>query len=432
MIRDLLFEPGATARSFGRPSFWLTVAAGITVGYIVFGLIFLGVSPLSRGGFAFAALGALWMAVAVVKGFARFPPVLALPLAYFAYVVVSGLMVDPYPTEYVLRLFTVWIGATAVAFFVANGVSLFTVAGGLVLLCAANLAAILMGYESYLVNTQDFDMESLEGVEVDRSSGLAGQTNKLVGLVYVLPFCTFLFRRREGIPLYAAMLAVCIGTALLTGSRSTLLFTTLFALCGAIWILPRGPIKLVFAALGLAGTMTLATYSADGGLVPLVENTPLGETVLFERAVRALDGDGSTDARADFVAAGVGTHFAEDPIFGHGAGAFADVTGADTYAHNNFAEIAVNGGLVGLVLYYSMYVAIAIGVLRTFPRHSALLAPLAFLMVADVAFVTMVARGMILLLCLTLVVAYALPDAEGRGGRGGGSGGRRRRRRRRA
>jgi len=420
-LSKLVFDDKQFVANRSRPGLWLGGAALLVLGYLLFGLTLQGVQGLSRGGFVFAAAGLLWAVVGLVTRQASFPPILALPLAFFVYTAVTGLQLSTYPLEYILQLFTVWMGAVSIALFLANGVSINVVFLGLVVLCAANFTAVALGFDTYKVNVQDFDAESLDGAEILRHSGLAGQTNKLVGLLFTLPFAVFLLRRRLGLVVYVVLVGLCLTTAVVTGSRTTLAFTTLFVLSGAVWLIGSGIARMLLLAAGLAGALILADFFGSDQALSRIENSSLGELVLVKRALRAVDGDDSSaETRAAF-ATDFWPYFNEQPFIGYGPERFGEITGADTYAHNNFVEIAINGGLVGLLLYYAMYGAIGLGIVSSLPRALPLLAPLAFLIVADGAFVTMLARGMVLLLCLCLVtVRFSV-----------GSDGRRRRRRRR-
>ena len=68
--------------------------------------------------------------------------------------------------------------------------------------------------------------------------------------------------------------------------------------------------------------------------------------------------DASTDQRADFIAIGLNRFF-ESPILGWGMGSSGEILlsiiGRSTYLHNNYIEIMCGGGIVGLLMYYSMY-----------------------------------------------------------------------------
>ena len=78
--------------------------------------------------------------------------------------------------------------------------------------------------------------------------------------------------------------------------------------------------------------------------------------------------DGSSKIRDIFIENGK-QWFTEHPILGVGLNNYKvlnqGATGRFTYAHNNFIEIAVNLGLVGLILYYSVYVYLIKNLIKT-------------------------------------------------------------------
>lgn len=84
------------------------------------------------------------------------------------------------------------------------------------------------------------------------------------------------------------------------------------------------------------------------------------------------DMDGSTSFRMSLIQWGF-NWFTQKPYFGYGADNFRCLVGGmhtwsglgGTYAHNNFIEILVNLGLVGFVLYYSMYVKIIVRFIKS-------------------------------------------------------------------
>jgi O-antigen ligase len=58
---------------------------------------------------------------------------------------------------------------------------------------------------------------------------------------------------------------------------------------------------------------------------------------------------------------------ASSPVFGHGLDSFRWLSGEQTYAHNNYVDLGVALGLVGLVLYYGFYATILWGTLSRVP-----------------------------------------------------------------
>lgn len=98
-----------------------------------------------------------------------------------------------------------------------------------------------------------------------------------------------------------------------------------------------------------------------------ISKMPMFSTVFerLETATNFVTGEGkiddSTAIRALYVNAGM-EQFLESPIFGIGAGNAGYITmkanGTFTYLHNNFVELLATTGMIGFVLYYSIYVYI--------------------------------------------------------------------------
>jgi O-antigen ligase len=58
----------------------------------------------------------------------------------------------------------------------------------------------------------------------------------------------------------------------------------------------------------------------------------------------------------------------ESPVFGYGQGQFGVASGMVGYAHNNYIEVLVNLGAIGFLLYYGLFVVIAIRAFRNIRR----------------------------------------------------------------
>ena len=78
----------------------------------------------------------------------------------------------------------------------------------------------------------------------------------------------------------------------------------------------------------------------------------------FNESINALlgqaGGDSSTLSRVSFIETGWRL-FKQKVFIGHGVDNFKYVSGFWVYSHNNFIEILVGLGIVGFVLYYSIY-----------------------------------------------------------------------------
>ncbi len=80
-------------------------------------------------------------------------------------------------------------------------------------------------------------------------------------------------------------------------------------------------------------------------------------------------GDGSTETRIAMIKLGA-EMFLEKPFFGWGLRAFTNVSPFATYSHNNYIEVLVSWGVVGLLWYYGFLIYILIrGILLLFTHN---------------------------------------------------------------
>ena len=134
----------------------------------------------------------------------------------------------------------------------------------------------------------------------------------------------------------------------------------------------------------------------------------------FDTMFSTLLGDGSanysTYIRAQYINMGWNL-FLQRPILGYGMGnahiyAYS-AFGTNTYLHNNYIELLVNGGIVGTLIYYSMYIHVLKRLLNrnmVYNKfHGVCMALLAILLFVDVASVTYYAKDTYFYLMLIFV-----------------------------
>lgn len=112
----------------------------------------------------------------------------------------------------------------------------------------------------------------------------------------------------------------------------------------------------------------------------------------------SMDSDRSFSERAIYLATGL-ERFQESPLIGHGLEAFRSFVGVDTYSHNNYIEMAVSLGLVGLLLYYAFYVQLLMACYNRRRGMQESMTYIAFLLMAlvlDVGFVSYLFKPWIL------------------------------------
>ena len=97
----------------------------------------------------------------------------------------------------------------------------------------------------------------------------------------------------------------------------------------------------------------------------------------FEGLFALISGEGNVDSSANirdtYIKNGI-QWFSEEPLLGYGVNNYKVLNNAamghPTYAHNNYIEIAVNLGIIGLVLYYSIYVVLILRLAKSLKNNS--------------------------------------------------------------
>lgn len=139
---------------------------------------------------------------------------------------------------------------------------------------------------------------------------------------------------------------------LFTGSRKALLFVTMGMLLFLFLNLKKIYHKII-VSIGF-GTILFFIYM-------LIMKVPMIYDIMgvrIEGLIAAFTGKGNVDPstrlRFKLMERAVEL-FKERPFLGSGIASYTELSGYDVYSHNNFLEIVVGIGLVGLIIYYSIY-----------------------------------------------------------------------------
>ena len=129
-----------------------------------------------------------------------------------------------------------------------------------------------------------------------------------------------------------------------SGSKKSIVIIILSA---AILLILKFGRKNKFMLLVIAIILFLIFYFAI--------QLPLFETIR-DRLETFISGDKnySDQLREDMIDRGIEL-FKQKPIAGWGIEAYATISGFDTYSHNNYVELLVNYGIIGLCLYYVIH-----------------------------------------------------------------------------
>ncbi len=152
--------------------------------------------------------------------------------------------------------------------------------------------------------------------------------------------------------IYFAVIAFLLIISLLTTSRKAILLPIVFYVIYSLFHFKKSFGKTI-GYIVLGGLLVAAIFVlffrqgelssfAAGRLTSLLDFFAEGE------------GDESLAIREGLIQRGM-DYISERPLLGYGMGTYSDVTGSEVYSHNNYIETLFGGGIVMLVIYYSIY-----------------------------------------------------------------------------
>lgn len=202
--------------------------------------------------------------------------------------------------------------------------------------------------------------------------------------------------------LYLVLAVILIIAVLLTGSRKALLLA--FAgISGVLLVNSSGFIKniriiaivLILLGIGYYSIMNIPfLYDITGIRVEALLNSFTGDG----------DIDGSTIIRQQMVSKGISL-FKESPIIGNGVGSFAILGGFGTYSHNNYIEVMVSTGIVGLFFYYLNYAYLISNLVKK--KEKELVTPLLVIMLLLVLLETGLVTYNEIIFQIMIIMSYA-------------------------
>lgn len=170
-------------------------------------------------------------------------------------------------------------------------------------------------------------------------------------------------RKRSHRIFYYIIFTLNILYTVLSGSRKSLLYVAVPLLLYYV-LISKSNYKRIIRILG--SVVIFACLWMTIMIVPALYNT-IGYRLdnLLKVLIGTGAGDDSTSFRFLLIEWGI-QWFRDRPIWGYGADNFRALVGthdtwagpAGTYAHNNFLELLVDFGIIGTIIYYSLYVGI--------------------------------------------------------------------------
>ena len=392
-LRSVKARAGAASPKPRRPkAWWWRGASFLSIAYLVASQALLDLPGWSASAFGFAVLLAGLLVAGAYYGVwrLRVGTWLLVPLLFVCYGLLrcfSGIS-ETSPFGTFAQLVSAFLGGTALALALRAGVSFKT-------LVYAQLAANLLQIVTVLSGLAP---QPITDEETFRYAGITGNPNTL-GLQLTFGACLiWLLPRKAGVlPCAFAFAAVAFALAV-TGSRKTLLISLCFLVLvfiQSVVLVPRKRRRL----MAVLAVVTLCLTGLFAGHW-LYQN---GAEILAVR--RALDYDDSSyRTRSEMVQQGLQL-WRQAPLFGNGLDAFRGLSGQGTYSHNNYVELLCNLGLVGALLFYTVYLHVLLRSVR---------APLVLrfycwmfilvLLLADFAYVSYTSKQAVMILMILLVV----------------------------
>lgn len=239
-------------------------------------------------------------------------------------------------------------------------------------LIKANIWAgvILSIYAPFTYGFNNYINAMISGMRMGSEVGGANTVGICTAMSLVMALGYYLFKRNK---LYIAAMAPMVFTCFSTGSRMALI-TVIAGVLIMFFIYynmtNRNKLgsffKIVFFSIVIlvAGYYLLKSIPAFNRLY--VRFDELIQVLLGNKA--STDGIGTNRIRTVLINTGLNA-FKENPIFGigynNGRYLMSGYRGNATYSlHNNFVDILCGGGIIGFTIYYSLFIALIISLLK--------------------------------------------------------------------
>lgn len=317
-------------------------------GYMTFGLGLSAMGSVKKLGIVFSVAGlSLCLYTAHVRN-QKLPDAFKLFILFYAYLVISSIW-SPAPALLSSRGM-ISILCASLMIGLSLHLKLITYHTMLLLLMipgALNFIAYLLGI-NIMLERHDGSEATVEQAW-KRFSGFIGQPNAFAirGLLPIIFLATF-FRefKKEQAPtsLYYLALFLTVFVIIVSGSKKAVIIGAIFILLWTYQVLSKK--AFLFVSIGTV-ILALSFMSA------LIHTSELEVVARFQLM---LSGDDESTIERLLMMKLAPLVFLDNFILGAGLNGFAYVSGIGAYAHNNALELAASGGLVGLLLYYPLFI----------------------------------------------------------------------------
>ena len=320
------------------PKVYKWLISSLSFVYVVIAFGFSGIPGVSRLALYSSVLMIFVLACYVWK--LKLQGWIFLILFFYSYMAIPALARATTSFDKLGMMMTVLFGTLSIGLALQNKIlSYKVIVYGSLIAAIINIFAITMGIESAPV------------IEKGRSSGLMANPNALSMSMAFAAFMIWLVPERFSWPIRLFGIFVALYGMYVSGSRKGLLLVAALL----ILVLMDSLVKLSKPKLILFVTVILAALFMSYTLLFEMANKYGTDIVAINRASKAFAGhDKSFNDREILINTGYKL-WEKSPLFGHGFGQFANLSGFGSYAHNNYIELAVSGGIIALILFYSIH-----------------------------------------------------------------------------
>ena len=190
----------------------------------------------------------------------------------------------------------------------------------------------------------------LGGGDVMRFEGLSGNANALAIQLSIAAFLVLVSLHHSFWPPFIAFLFVLIATVV-SGSRKIAFVWFVFGLLSLRYIGIRFRTSRLFRIVFLLGLPILVYGILSYSSLLLA---PIEGLYVYERIEATIQGEeSSADVRDGMAREGLEI-WQGSPLYGYGIDQYRYLSSYANYSHNNYTELLVSFGVIGLLLYYSI------------------------------------------------------------------------------
>lgn len=374
-------------KPFSAIYIWLTTGFSLVYIVVAFGLS--GISGVSRLSLYSAVL--LFLFISIKSKNIKIPLWLFVILFFYVYIALPAFSLEKIPFERIGTLLVVLVGTISIGIALQNNIlSYNVVAYGAMIAAIINIVAVYFG------------IDTAPKADVGRYSGFMANPNALSIRMAFAAFLIWIYPERFNWATKLFGLFIAGYGMYISGSRKGLL------LAAALFILVfiDHVIKISKTKFILYFTFTITLGIALSGFITEVAIKFSTNIIAIDRVLKAFAGkDTSYIDRLSLIDVGLKL-WKDSPLFGHGFDQFAMLSGFGAYAHNNYVELAVSGGVIAITLFYSLHLIIIRNAIKLpFAFGMRLIICLAAILLMDTALVSFYDKAVMCMLGVLLAIS---------------------------